>query len=183
MEQEFRTEPFALRLENENVTHCPVCDTVLDKIYKLGSSLVKECGYCRYSDRPFCQGSVSLHSHYPEGCKCQYEDKNFLYISCPNCSNPKCVICDIYLGKDFFIFKIEKEPICQKCSDTKKDDIFTLKWAKSSPQEKLKTYGVVKLKILAKNKGIKGYSKYKKIELIKVLEPLVVNSDFPIKET
>ena len=42
-------------------------------------------------------------------------------------------------------------------------------------------YGIIKLKTLAKNKNLKGYSQYKKSELINKLNPLVNESDFPIK--
>ena len=54
-------------------------------------------------------------------------------------------------------------------------------WKTTTPQEKLNLYGIAKLKILAKNKKIKGYSDYKKNELINILLPLVNENDFPIK--
>lgn len=58
---------------------------------------------------------------------------------------------------------------------------FNNKWKTTTPQEKLNMYGIIKLKILAKNKNLKGYSKYKKGELINRLKPLVNERDFPIK--
>jgi hypothetical protein len=47
--------------------------------------------------------------------------------------------------------------------------------------EKLELYGINKLRILAKNKGIKKISQYKKAELINILKPIVSDTDFPIK--
>jgi len=41
-------------------------------------------------------------------------------------------------------------------------------------------YGIKKLKILAKNIKIIGFSKYKKNELINILMPIVISEDFPI---
>tara|TARA_R110000796_G_scaffold137718_1_gene253832 strand:- start:276 stop:512 length:237 start_codon:yes stop_codon:yes gene_type:complete len=68
---------------------------------------------------------------------------------------------------------------CIKCLSKQ---AFNKSWKTLSPKDKLKLYGVIKLKVLAKNKKVKGYSKYKKQQLIDILSPLVVKSDFPIKK-
>ena len=53
-------------------------------------------------------------------------------------------------------------------------------WAKSSPAEKLRWYGVTKLRILAVKYEIKNYRKLTKQELIEALESRVVEYNFPI---
>jgi hypothetical protein len=75
-----RTKPYDLNILNKNIIHCPCCNDILIKKIKMGSYLVDECGYCRYSDRPFTMRSSSLQSHYPDGCQCRYEEKQFIYI-------------------------------------------------------------------------------------------------------
>lgn len=59
------------------------------------------------------------------------------------------------------------------------DKEFGSRWKKSTPQEKLDFYGITKLKLLAKNKGIE--TSHKKKTLLKLLSPIVTEKDFPIK--
>lgn len=74
---------------------------------------------------------------------------------------------DYELQQNSKVFIICENPDCKK-------------WNTLSPQEKLKLCNVAKLKILARNKNLKGYSKYKKHELLNLLTPMVTNNDFPI---
>jgi hypothetical protein len=91
-----RFEPSELEKCNFDNVNCSQCNNILIKEYKLGKYQIgKDCGYCRYSDRPYTIGSSSLYSHYPNGCECEYGEKEFLYIICKNCINPKCSICNI----------------------------------------------------------------------------------------
>jgi hypothetical protein len=99
-----------------------------------------------------------------------------MFISCEICEKSKCVKCKNMLN------------CCNKncanstqCYECCKKDEFNNKWKNATPQQKLDLYGIEKLKILAKNKKIKGYSKYKKHELINILLLLVNENDFPIK--
>ena len=94
-----------------------------------------------------------------------------------NHGSPNCVKCG---DKCHCIGEGCNEIICRNCIEKEQ---FNNKWNKSSPPEKLTVYGIKKLKILAKNKKIKGFSKYKKKELIDLLTPLVNEKDFPIKPT
>ena len=59
--------------------------------------------------------------------------------------------------------------------------IFNKEWKTLSIKDKLELHGIKKLRLLSKNKNIKGYSKYNKNELIEMLFPYVCNNDFPIK--
>jgi hypothetical protein len=68
--------------------------------------------------------------------------------------------------------------VCKKCIEK---TTFNNKWNTSTLQEKLYMYGIKKLQLLAKNKKIKGFSKYKKSELICILIPVINEKDFPIK--
>jgi len=167
----FCADPSNLDITNQNVTNCPCCNTKLIKKIKNKSYLESECSYCRYLDRPFVWGSDSKR----EGtCRCIYVKKDILMIICKKCKSPKCSKC----GK---VFKCYGNCISTLCSSCKSTNDFKKKWNTSEPHEKLNFYGIQKLKILAKQKEIKGYSKYKKPELIKVLRPLVNENDFPIK--
>ena len=146
------SNPDSLNITSDEVSLCPKCNSNLfKKIEKKWRQIGNDCGWCRYSDRPFTLGSSSLESHYPNGCTCKYEETGYiLLITCHNCLHPP---------------KIS----------------FSEKWKNSSAIDKLKLYGIRKLKLLAKSKKIKGYSKYKKKELIDVLQPLINDNDFPIK--
>lgn len=183
---EIITEPSFLNIKNIDETVCPFCNDSLKKEIKKGWYLAYECGYCSYSNRPFAMGSSSLESHYPEGCKCRYAEKDFMYLICANCCNPKCAKCDIVIEIGY---TYDPNRICDKCKrklEIEKIKIekekFNDNWKKITPQEKLKLYGLEKIRILAKCKGIKGYSKYKKNELVNLLTPLVIDEDFPIKK-
>ena len=98
-----------------------------------------------------------------------------MYISCKNCKSLKCINCETALT---CCNQKCGSVICQSCV---KKTQFNNVWKTTTSQEKLNLYGTEKLKILAKNKKIKGYSKYKKHELINILLPLVNENDFPIK--
>ena len=169
---EIRTIPY--NLHKIDSINCNCCNFILQKIISKGQYLIVECGYCRYSDRAFATYSSSWQQHYPNGCTCTYGEKDFLYISCENCNSPTCIKCK----------NVSKccntncsSLICSTCIEKNK---FSNNWKSSTPKEKLNFYGIEKLKILAKYKNIKGYSKHKKNELIKILSDLVNNDDFPI---
>jgi hypothetical protein len=163
---EIRCEPYELLINDKNIINCIICNNLL---IKEGSYLINDCGYCRYSDRPFVIGSSSLYNHYPEGCTCEYGKKEFLYIICNICKFPKCNKCGIKINN-----------CISKCNNCEKNK-FNEKWNISNPIEKLNMYGIIKLKKLAKMKNLKGYSKYNKNELIEKLKLLVNDNDFPIK--
>jgi hypothetical protein len=170
---EIRCEPYELLINDKNIINCIICNNLLIKEIKEGSYLINDCGYCRYSDRPFVIGSSSLYNHYPEGCTCEYGKKEFLYIICNICKFPKCNKCGIKINNC-----ISK---CNNCEKILEKNKFNEKWNISNPIEKLNMYGIIKLKKIAKMKNLKGYSKYNKNELIEKLKLLVNDNDFPIK--
>jgi len=106
-------------------------------------------------------------------------EKYFISIICKDCVNESghthvneddtCEKCNIAL----------KYNTCISCYNDKQ---FQNNWKVMKPIDKLSLYGEIKLKILAKNKKLKGYTKYGKDELINILKPLVNDDDFPIKE-
>jgi hypothetical protein len=171
---EIRTEQYTLKFDsNSNVCLC--CNNKLHKEIKRGNYLIgNECGYCGYSDRPFGGCGNTASSHYG-GCSCEYGEKNYLYISCKKCLSPSCVKCGC---KCYCSGEGCNEIICSNCLKTEN---FNNNWNKSTPAEKLNMYGIKKLQILAKNKEIKGFSKYNKMDLINILQPFVNEKDFPIK--
>lgn len=173
---EIRSEPYNLQIKDKDIMTCPCCNLLLQKEIRKGKYLIDdECGYCTYSDRPFASNSSSLYQHYPSGCSCTYGEQDYLYISCENCKSPICMKCKTTMCcSNIKCGSIE----CDQC--IKKTE-FNNKWKTTMPQEKLNLYGIEKLKILAKNKKIKGYSTYKKHELINILSSLVNENDFPIK--
>ena len=89
-------------------------------------------------------------------------------------------ICDMCDKKS--LFSIQSANKCDSCSKIQKDESFNNKWKILTIKEKLKLNGVIKLKILAKNKNLKGHYKLKKYELVEILLPLTKDNDFPIKK-
>lgn len=173
---ETRTEPCNLKISTD-CTMCLCCNNILLKEIKIGKYLIGgECYNCNYGTRPFATSKSP--------CSCEYGEKEFLYYICKLCNDKKCIICDKssyshYCSGDCKIYK------CYDCKEKEKikhlKEEFNNKWKSSTPQEKLQLYGITKLKILANKKDLKGFSKYKKEELINILSPLVIESDFPVK--
>lgn len=176
---EIRKDPYFLEIKDKDITLCPRCNYLLNKEIKKGKCLINECGYCRYSDRPFVCMSSSWQQHFPDGCTCVYEEQDILFVSCVNCLNPKCIKCNnsIVISCDIDLTKT----ICLSCENKIKKQEFNNNWKKSSLEEKLNFYGIEKLKKLAKNKNIKGFSKLNKQELKEKLCPIINDKDFPIK--
>ena len=174
MNLEIRTDPYNLQINDDSIVYCPCCNNVLVKQVNKGNYLIDgDCGYCRYLDRPFGGCGNTAATHFG-GCSCEYGEKDYLYISCENCKSPKCLKCQTSIS-----CRNQKcgSIVCDTCI---KRAQFNDTWKTTTPQEKLDLYGIVKLKILAKNKNVKGYSKYTKRELINTLSPLVNENDFPI---
>ena len=171
------SDPDNLQIKNSNTLICPCCNMPLhQEIRKKNYLIDRECGYCSYSnERFFMSSSSGREKHYPNGCSCKYVEKDYLYMSCENCKSSKCIKCKNSLN---CCNKNCCSVICLKCDEKIE---FINFWKTKTPQEILYLYGIVKLKILANNKKIKEYSKYKKHELINILLPLVNEYDFPIK--
>ena len=121
---QIRTDPWNLNITDPNVTQCLRCNSALQKEIKLGKYLINgECGYCSYKDRPFACASSSWQQHFPGGCDCQYGEKEFLYITCDNCLNPKCKDCGIKLIK---AYTHDDSDTCSICKNKeKKKEILT----------------------------------------------------------
>ena len=109
---EIETQPCTLKIIDININTCPYCSSELIKKKTTRKVKIKtclkcnwsECGYCRYSDRPFAIGSASLNTHYPDGCNCEPSPSNLKcecefkiipvhIITCNNCRIPKCKEC------------------------------------------------------------------------------------------
>ena len=159
-----RCEPSHLQITDENTVHCPRCKDVLQKEIRQGNSLLKECSQCNYDSRPF----ALCRSPFAESgsCTCEYEEIEYIHIICNTCIVPRCSKCSQ-----------PHRGICPSC----KEKEFKDKWRTSTPQGKLHLYGVAKLRILAKNKQLTGYSKWTKDELIARLTPIVHDTDYPIQ--
>ena len=170
---EIQLQPCNLQIGNTDICMC--CNSATIKEIRKGSYLIHECGYCRYGSRPFAQCNDSWHQHFPDGCACEYGEKDYLYIICKTCQSPKCKKCN----KNIICW--QKNCNSHLCNDCEKKIKFNEIWKTTTPQEKLHLYGTIKLKILAKNKQIKNYSKLKKGELIAILSPIINANDFPIK--
>ena len=109
---EIQTRPFNLDITDPNTKFCPKCNKQLDieqhtrrdKTCTCNACSWSECGYCRYSDRPFAMGSSSLANHYGGGCyckpypskskcECKYTRIDIRRFVCINCRIPKCEKC------------------------------------------------------------------------------------------
>jgi hypothetical protein len=179
---EIITNPHTLKVDS-NSNACNCCNNILDKEIKRGRYLIDECGNCRYLDRPFAGcGRATHHSNYDDGCSCEYGEKDYLYITCKKCLSPNCVKCGAKcdcMGKgcNEIICINCLSPNCVKCGakfrcmgegcneiiciNCLEKEKFNNDWKKMTPTEKLHVYGVKKLKILAKNKKIKGFSQFR----------------------
>jgi hypothetical protein len=174
---------------NEKTILCPKCNSTINSEIKMERRCVLECDTCSYKDRPF--GYVRSQ-YWNEPCTCIWKDVKILYLKCNKCMICKCTKCssDIvyseYKNGDF------REKICNTCKTEfnmkiqKENELiakkeFSEKWKTMTIHDKLNLYGIVKLKILAKNKNIKSIYKYNKQSLIEILTPITSNSDFPIK--
>jgi len=165
-----RTSPYNLKTDPKDVTLCLCCNTKLSLEEKPMRILADdECYSCRYQDRPFALGSVSAGP-----CTCEYKEVKGCHITCKKCISPRCIKCNR---------KFNCNNNCNKpCPDCINKEKFKKQWKQSTPAEKLKLYGVKKLRILAKRKKIKRIYSYKKQQLLEILLPLVVADDLPIKE-
>jgi hypothetical protein len=107
-------------------------------------------------------------------------DGGFEVYRCRQCANPSCILCNRILeGAD----KTRADKVCSGCQAYREREEFQKSWATKSVGEKLAMCGLPKLKILAKKKGVKGFSTMTKRDLLQTLTPLTKDSDFPIKET
>ena len=91
---EIRVEPYNLQIKDKNISNCQYCNFLLKKEIKIGSYLVEECAFCKYSDRAFATYSSSWQQHFPNGCTCEYKEKEYLYIICTNCKLNNSNICN-----------------------------------------------------------------------------------------
>ena len=142
-----------------------------------------ECDRCRYMDRPFGYNS----SYTQEDCSCTYQEMTYLYITCKRCNGDLCVDCqsvNASLSSDgkrrCHSCTVRYETQLQEQRQAKKQLEHERIWSGSDINGKLRTYGVAKLRILAKTKGLTKYTGLRKEELIKQLAPLVTSADFPI---
>ena len=147
------------QFKDENIINCPICSSILDKRVETE----RRCTYDASPDKPF----VSPYSDSWSGRQSVWEDQDILHIRCNTCYN--CNTCHKRLDtRELSAYNWTGK--CSWCT-----------WTSSSPQEKLSKYGLVKLKILAKKKGIKRYSTFNKTDLLIKLKPCVTNADFPIR--
>lgn len=106
----------------------------------------------------YCRQSMRPFNGSCKGsCEC-VETTEVRYMNCKNCEK----------------LKQEKEK-------KEKELLFKNKWNTGTLKEKLNCYGVIKLKLLAKQKKIKKYSTMSKCVLIANLISVCVDNDLPIK--
>ena len=160
---EIHLEPYNLQVNDNNIVACPCCNNMLIKEIKKKPYLIGvECRECR--------GSNS----FPQQCRCKYGEKDCLYITCEICKMPECVKC-----KTTYTAYRKNECCNKNCSSFICN--LCIIWETKTFQERMNLYTSEKLKILAKYKKIKGYSKYTKKELISMLSQLVNETDIPRK--
>jgi len=176
---EIVSHPHFLQIERSDTIHCSFCESTLKREIKVHYVQVSpDCKSCRF---------LGLN------CTCRYANVEYLHFTCESCLYKKCLECDnkIHVDNDHCDI-CDKCRICKTCKCSIPEESykttklcngcnFTNEWKISTPQEKLYKHGIAKLKILAKNKKLKGYSKLDKTNLINMLIPLVISSDFPIK--
>jgi len=152
---EIWSEPYNSQIKDTSIL-CPCCNNKIEKYIKKRKYVIDECRECRGT------------SSFSTICKCIYGEKDYLYMSCKTCILPKCVKCKSSYTVDNCCNKNCGNVLCILC----------MNWDNKTLEEKLITYKIEKLKMLAKNKNIK-YSKYKKHELISILLQLVNENDTP----
>jgi hypothetical protein len=199
---------FKKRIDSQGINHIESCGNCYSCLRKKGCGgyekiidieveipICNNCNIClkckenifnindEYSDHDFCKINNSyLHREcYKEYTKPNDDTKYYSFCGLTNKWELRgiYVICNICQNKyEQSMHDTKPTNMCKECKEKIE---FNNKWNKTSPQEKLNIHGIIKLKKLAKNKNLKGYSKYKKSELINKLKPLVIESDFPIK--
>lgn len=163
---EICVKPWNLKVNITSVK-CQCCGDKLKRSIDKCLVTIRECSNCHRSMRPF--------NGYCGPCYCTTGHRNCINMSCERCISPKCTDCNILISCNETNCSIER-----RCYDCNKKYKFKILWS-GSPEQKLKSYGIIKLKILAKNKNIKKYSKFTKQQLYDLLLPLVCDNDFPIK--
>jgi hypothetical protein len=147
--------------------NCTVCNNKL--IEKIKTEEIKEFKECRA-----CNLGIF-------NCSCEtiYSSVNVLYYICLYCKT-----IEQHNKNINYIVDNEQTKRNYIANDYKIDFYnieFKYKWCFGSIKDKLNCYGIKKLRILAKNKKLKNYSKKKIDILINVLLPITNHSDFPIK--
>ena len=155
------SNPDSLNITN-NIDSCPRCNSLLLKEVQVGKTCISECSECSYDDRPFgwCRRDKGP-------CTCVWKNVNTLYITCAKCSSPE-EAARLRAGE------------CTKLVQ-ERAALFRTTWKTLNVDEKLRLYGIAKLRRLAVTKQIRGPSKYRKGELVALLTPLVTHQDFQIR--
>jgi uncharacterized protein (DUF2225 family) len=181
---------------SKEMINCPVCNNQLVK----NVEMIRESRDCRA-----CNLGVLPR---PGDCECTYYDVEALVVNCVYCDN-ECARCDKqrdhiieqYCGVSNEMVKVTSR-YCKKCTlaineerekineEREKEEREKLEkqkqkfnniWKNGTIKEKLNCYGLPKLKYLAKNKQMKGYSGMSKDNLIDKLLTIVTDKDLPIK--
>ena len=168
--------PSSIKINDANIINCPYCNELLVKEVKTKSDLIDKCTDCFDRDKSdFPSQSYSYDDHINRNvpCKCEYELKDVLYITCQKCIHPKCISCDNLINN----LSVKN---CNECIKKQNKSEFNANFSTSTIEEKLKLHGIKKLNILAKKKNIPSYSTFNKATLITKLIPLTHHNDFPI---
>lgn len=167
----FATNPIELKniMNTSDEDNCPICNTLLQKTEIIVRKR-NECYECMQDDRPF--NYMRKHKE----CVCQWYDSTELLITCQTCVEHETV----QKREREKVNMIENEKM-EKEERMKERMLFLEKW-NNGVNGKLSCYGLKKLQKLAKQKQMKGYSKFSKTQLILQLESIVNESDFPIHD-
>jgi len=144
----------------ENLKNCPCCKKVLDKNIETDNVCLM------YNFWVNSTPQEKLEVYHVKGLQNLAKKKNLKGYSLLSKKDLILKLADILNESDLVLIY----PLTVMC------DL----WVKSTPKEKLDLYNVRELKILAKNKKLKNYSRLKRPELIKILSDIVDENDFPI---
>lgn len=158
------------------------CRDFINNLPPMGIRYYTDRGVYKYSTlycvELTCDGESMGGLNMPPTCTkcaemCRNGDNIHGKFVCKTCLTPKCPKCNSLC----YDVTEPSELTCLTCISNNK---FKKQWNKGLV-EKLKLYGIFKLKLLAKKKKIKHSSSIDKIKLVELLSPIVEESDFPIR--
>lgn len=163
-------------------TLCPICNSDLTKIVKPRNAHVGGrngwCGGCSVRPNPNIQ--------------CEYETTDWLHITCIKCEFYKCRECDTMISEGETCEECDSHP-CTGCGDEIKHGKicnFCLQMARLETRplyhgalvkRQMVRFNNVKLRKIAKNKGLQNYMAMSRTKLMKLLAPIVKEVDLQVE--
>lgn len=176
---DYQVFPEHLSFTDRDIRECPICQTSLLRRERTARRC-NECPPCRYADRPCGMYSTYYHD---TPCTCTYYDVQEITIYCEKCMVIRCTRCtlDAFVRGDTCGYCEHLEYFHEQEKERERKRWFKEIWTRGTVKEKLSTYSIQKLKILASQKNVRGRSKMDRESLLNVLSRITTDKDLPIR--